>query len=88
MIAYWVFPAGIIAYLSRRPYVLNCIGIDVLMICSSGLWARMARPILDRAKALVFIGDYPLRIFEERYGDRYKEKTRLIYLPVDTKEFD
>lgn len=87
IIAYWMFPAGILAYLSGRPYILNCVGLDVFMICPSSIISFLFRPILNKADKLVFIGGHPKIVFEKRYGDRYKDKSHLIYLPVDGQEF-
>lgn len=87
IIAYWIFPAGILAWLSGRRYILNCVGLDVFIICRSKLFSRLARPILDRACKLVFIGDYPMQLLRETYGERYVDKMLLIYLPVSSKEF-
>lgn len=87
IIAYWIFPAGILAWLSGRPYILNCVGLDVFIVCRSKLFSRLARPILDRACKLVFIGGYPMQLLRERYGERYTDKMHLIYLPVSSEEF-
>ena len=88
VIAYWMFPAGILADLSGRPYILNCVGLDVFMICPSSILSFLFRPVLNKADKLVFIGGHPKVVFEKRYGDRYKNKSHLIYLPVDGQEFN
>ena len=88
IIAYWMFPAGILAFLSGRPYILNCVGLDVFMICPSSILSFLFCPILKKADKLVFIGGHPKIVFEKRYGDRYKDKSHLIYLPVDGQEFN
>lgn len=88
IIAYWMFPAGILAYLSGRPYILNCVGLDIFMICPSSILSFLFRPILNKADKLVFIGGHPKYVFEKRYGSRYKNKSHLIYLPVDSQEFN
>jgi hypothetical protein len=88
IIAYWMFPAGLVAYLSGRPFILNCVGLDIFIICRSKMLSFFFRPILNRAKKLVFIGSHPKNVFEKAYGDRYKHKSCLIYLPVDTREFN
>lgn len=87
IVAYWIFPAGILAWLSGRPYILNCVGLDVFIICRSKLFSRLARPILDRASKLVFIGGHPMKLLHETYGERYVDKMQLIYLPVSAEEF-
>ncbi|MFZ5980461.1 MAG: hypothetical protein ACOYVF_07490 [Candidatus Zixiibacteriota bacterium] len=88
IVAYWIFPAGILAYLSRRNYILNCVGLDIFMIRDSKLLKWMAKPILARAKELVFIGQHPKNVFERVYGDRYRHKSQLIHLPVDSGKFN
>lgn len=88
IIAYWMFPAGVVAYLSGRPYILNCVGLDVFLICRSKILSSFFKPILNRALKLVFIGSHPKKVFEEAYGDVYKSKSHLIYLPVDSGEFN
>ena len=88
IVAYWIYPAGLLAWLSRRPYILNCIGVDIYALGKSKLFALMARPILDRALELVFIGHRPMRIFKEIYGSRYDNKSHLIYLPVNPEDFE
>ncbi len=88
VIAYWMFPAGLVAYLSGRPYILNCVGLDIFLICRSKLLSFLFRPILNKALKLVFIGAHPQKVFEEAYRDLYKSKSQLIYLPVDSGEFN
>jgi hypothetical protein len=83
ILAFWIYPAGVLAWLCRRRYSLVCVGIDIFSICKSPLYMRLARPVLDRAVSLVFIGEYPMTVFMQAYGDRYKEKSSLIHLPVD-----
>jgi len=87
IVAYWIFPAGILSWLSGRPYILNCVGLDIFIICKSKLLIRMARPILDKASKLVFIGGHPMKVLADAYGDRYTDKMHLIYLPVSAEEF-
>jgi hypothetical protein len=87
VIAYWIFPAGLLARLSGRPYILNCIGLDIFMISRSRLLSWVAVPILNRARELVFIGKHPMAVFRKRFGDRYDEKSHLLYFPVDSREF-
>ncbi len=88
IIAYWMFPAGLVAYLSGRPYILNCVGLDIFLICRSKFLSFLFRPILKKALKLVFIGSHPKRIFEQAYGNEFKSKSHLIYLPVDSREFN
>jgi len=88
IIAYWMFPAGLVAYLSGRPYILNCVGLDIFLICRSKLLSFFFRPVLKEALHLVFIGSHPKSVFEKAYGDSYKHKSHLIYLPVDSREFN
>jgi len=88
IVAYWIFPAGVLAYLSRRPYILNCVGLDIFMIRDSKILSWIARPILSRALELVFIGRHPRAVFEKIYGDRYRSKSQLIHLPVDSGKFN
>ena len=88
VVAYWIFPAGVLAYLSRRPYILNCVGLDIFMIRDSKILSWVARPVLKRALALVFIGQYPLTVFEQIYGQRFRAKSQLIHLPVDSGKFN
>ena len=88
VIAYWMFPAGLVAYLSGRPYILNCVGLDIFLICRNKLLSLLFKPILKKALKLVFIGAYPKKIFEQAYGDTFKDKSHLIYLPVDSREFN
>jgi hypothetical protein len=87
IVAYWMVPAGVVAWLSGRPYILNCVGLDIFLICRSRVLSALFRPVLNRARSLVFIGSHPMRVFESAYGDRYKHKSHLIYLPVDAAEF-
>lgn len=87
IIAYWMFPAGLVAYLSGRPYILNCVGLDIFLICRLKLLSFLFRPVLGKALKLVFIGAHPKKVFEQAYGDSYKSKSHLIYLPVDSGEF-
>ncbi len=88
VIAYWMFPAGLVAYLSGRPYILNCVGLDIFLICRSKILSYFFKPILNKALKLVFIGSHPKNVFEQAYGDVYKNKSHLIYLPVDSREFN
>lgn len=88
IIAYWMFPAGFVAYLSGRSYILNCVGLDIFLICRSKILSFFFKPILNKAKKLVFIGSHPKNVFEKAYGDKYKHKSHLIYLPVYSKEFN
>lgn len=88
IVAYWIFPAGLIAWLSGRPYILNCVGLDIFMIARSRLLSWIAIPILNKARELVFIGKYPMAVFRERFGEKYSHKSRLIYLPVDSRVFN
>ncbi|MGH8015592.1 MAG: hypothetical protein ACREBV_05330 [Candidatus Zixiibacteriota bacterium] len=87
IIAYWMFPAGFVAYLSGRPYILNCVGLDIFLICRSKILSLLFRPVLNKALKLVFIGAHPKNVFETAYGDKYKSKSHLIYLPVDSQDF-
>ena len=88
IIAYWMFPAGLVAYLSGRPYILNCVGLDIFLICRSRILSFLFKPILKKALKLVFIGAHPQNVFEQAYGDEFKSKSHLIYLPVDSREFN
>lgn len=88
VIAYWMFPAGLVAYLSGRPYILNCVGLDVFLICRSKILSYLFKPIVNKALKLVFIGSHPKNVFEQAYGDAFKHKSHLIYLPVDSREFN
>ena len=49
IIAYWTFPAGVAAWLSGRPYILNCVGLDVFMMAQSPLLAFLVKPILKNS---------------------------------------
>ena len=88
IIAYWMFPAGLVAYLSGRPYILNCVGLDIFLICRCRFLSFLFKPILKKALKLVFIGAHPKNVFEKAYGDEFKSKSHLIYLPVDSREFN
>ena len=88
IVAYWIIPSGVLAFLSGRPYILNCIGLDIFMITRSRFYSWLTRPVLNRALELVFIGQHPKKVFEERYGERYIAKSHLIYLPVDSRKFN
>ncbi len=82
VVAFWGYPAGITAYLSGRPYTLVLIGVDVYTICGSRLWSWLYRPVLNKAKKLIFIGPEPRKAFGQRYGKRYSGKMRECYFPV------
>lgn len=88
IIAYWIFPAGVLAWLSGRPYILNCIGLDIFMICRSTLLSVLFKPVLKKAKALVFIGAHPMKMLHDNYNNAFKDKSHLIYFPVDSQEFN
>ncbi len=88
IVAYWIFPAGLLAYLSGRPYILNCVGLDIFMIRDSKILKWIAKPILGRARELVFIGRHPMAVFEGVFGDKYRSKSHLIHLPVDSGRFN
>lgn len=88
IIAYWIFPAGVLAWLSGRPYILNCVGLDIFIMNRSPLISFLVKPILKKAEALVFIGSHPMNLFHKIYKNEFKDKSHLIYLPVDSEEFN
>ena len=87
IIAYWTFPAGVLAWLSGRPYILNCVGLDVFIMQRHRWVAWLMKPVLNKAVKLVFIGGHPMRIVKAMYDGKYDDKMQLIYLPVPLEEF-
>jgi hypothetical protein len=87
IIACWVIPAGFLAYLSGRPYVMYCLGLDCFWVERSRLVALLFRPILDRACKLVFSSRRLHDAMNSGYGDRYLAKSQVIHLPVNADEF-
>ncbi len=88
IVAYWIYPAGLLAFLSGRRYILNCVGLDIFMVSRSRILAWVAVPVLNKADQLVFIGKYPMTVFNRRFGDRYRHKSHLIHLPVNSEAFN
>lgn len=82
IIACWAWPAGCLAWLSRRPYVLYAIGLDVFMARDSWFWRQIMKIVARRARRVVFCGEHTQRIYYEIFGD---EDTDLITLPAGLK---
>lgn len=87
IIACWVIPAGLLAFLSGRPYIMYCLGLDCFWVERSRLVALLFRPILDRAEVLVFSSSRLRDALNSGYGTRYLAKSRVILLPVNAEEF-
>lgn len=81
IVAYWMAPAGILAYLSGVKYILNCVGIDVYKVQRSWLWKTAMKPVVDKAETLIFVGNKPMEILTEVYPE-IRWKSKLIYLPM------
>lgn len=88
LLAFWIYPAGVLAWLSGRRYSLVCVGVDIFSIVKRPLFCRLALPVLAKAEELIFIGAYPRQVFESAYGDRFQNKSRLIHLPVEPSFID
>jgi hypothetical protein len=87
IIACWVIPAGVLAYLSGRPYIMYCLGLDCFWAKRHRLVAWLFRPILDKAAKLVFSSRHLRDTMNDPYGDRYTSKSQVIHLPVSSEEF-
>jgi hypothetical protein len=83
VVACWTFPAGLIAFLSGRPYVLYAIGLDVFWMKKSRLFSLLATPILRRARQIVFCSEHGEAAFMSRFGRDYEHKSRIIRFPVE-----
>ncbi len=83
ILAFWMYPAGIIAYLTGRRYWMVCVGIDIYMVERSGILRSMMKPVIAKADTLIFIGEKPKRTFDEIYKNQFIDKEHLCYLPVE-----
>lgn len=87
IVACWVIPAGLLAYLSGRPYIMYCLGLDCFWVKRSKIIAWLFRPILDKACKLVFSSRHLCENLNAGYGERFLDKSQVIHLPVRAEEF-
>jgi len=87
LIACWVIPAGILAYLSGKPYIMYCLGLDCFWAKRHWWVALLFRPLLNRAKMLAFSSRHLMETLNAPYGDRYRSKSRVVHLPISSEEF-
>lgn len=85
VVACWMMPAGVLAFLSGRPYVLYAIGLDCFLVQRHAWLAAALRPVAARARLITFASEHARRAFEEAYGDAFAAKSRLVRLPVDVE---
>lgn len=85
IVAYWMAPAGVLAYLSGVKYILNCVGIDVYKTERSWVWRTAMWPIVNKAETLIFIGNKPMQVLTEVYP-YVGWKSKLIYLPMGSQD--
>lgn len=83
IVAYWVMPAGVLAFLSGRKYILNIVGTDLYKLAGNRLLRVLLTPVIENADRLVFIGTAPKKMFDDMFGERQNET--LIYLPMNTE---
>lgn len=83
IIAFWTYPAGLLAFLAGRKYVVVAVGLDVYGICRSPILKVLFYPVFAKADKIVFIGMEPMLLFAEAYGSRFSYKTALAYFPVE-----
>jgi glycosyltransferase involved in cell wall biosynthesis len=83
ILAFWMYPAGILAYLTGRRYWMVCVGIDIYMVERSGILRSIMKPVIAKADTLIFIGEKPKRTFDEVYKNQFVDKEHLCYLPVE-----
>lgn len=82
VIAFWAYPAALLALLAFRKYVVVAIGLDVYGICRRPMRRILFYPVFAKAERIVFIGTEPMLTFVEAYGSRFSYKTALAYFPV------
>lgn len=82
LLACWIIPAGAIAYLSGRPYILYALGLDCFWISRQPIIRWLFTPIVGKAAAIVFSSRTLQNAFEAGYGRRFRSKCRIIRLPV------
>lgn len=83
IIACWLFPAGLIAYLSRREYILLSAGMASIKVGHNRIWAWMFWPIVKRAQKVVATSDYLRNCLVGVYGYlALRDKARTIHLPA------
>jgi hypothetical protein len=87
IISAWIIPAGILAWLSGRPYIILGLGLDCFWAERYKPIAWLWRPVLNRALRLVFESQRVYNSIHNAYGDRYADKMHIIYLPVDSEEY-
>ena len=85
LIACFVIPAGLIALLSAKSYILYCLGRDCFWIERHGWFAWLCEPIFKRAKTVVYHSERVRQCISSAYGDKYYG--RIIPTPVSAKEF-
>jgi hypothetical protein len=83
VIACFLFPAGVIAWLSRKRYILVGVGLDCILVGRHRWLGLLLYPVVRRARAIVFISEHNRRQFENCYGQRFTAKSRVILLPVE-----
>jgi hypothetical protein len=82
IVACWIFPAGIIAYLSGRQYVIYGLGLDCFWLSRSRILAWACLPVVSRARRIVFSSDTLRSAFRSAYGSRFDAKLQVIRLPI------
>lgn len=87
IVAAWIIPSGILAFLSGRPYIVFGLGLDCFWAERHKVIAWLWRPVLNRAVQIVFESQRVYNAIHNAYGDRYTDKMRIIHLPVSGEEF-
>lgn len=84
LLACFVVPAGFIAWLASKDYILYCIGQECFWIERHWWFAWFCRPIFESASTVVYHSERVRRAITTTYG---KYDGIVIHTPVNPKEF-
>ena len=85
ILACFVVPAGFIAFLSAKSYILYCIGQECFWIERYKWFAWFCRPIFWRATKVVYHSERVREAVSSAYSGAYDGQ--VIHTPVSAKEF-
>ena len=85
VIACFVIPAGFIARVSSKSYILYCIGLDCFWIQRYKWLAWLCESIFKEARAVVYHSERVRQTINAVYGGKYDGQ--VIHTPVSSKEF-
>ena len=83
IVACWMIPAGIIACLSGKKYILYALGLDCFWVQRHPLVGWLLKPVARRASRITFSSQHLRNAFEAYYGDEFACKSSVVRLPVD-----